>query len=104
MCRSCLGRSQREDGVVLSLSSGIADHVPIPSLPPQADRSLAGVVRYLVERLVMGEPARWTIPGTQSQQQLEESDAGASDFDDDLYGMGSVLVSQKETSTKALRE
>lgn len=76
-----------------------------PRLPEQADRSLAGVVRYLVDRLVMGESARWTIPASQQQQQqMDESDAGASDSDDDLYGMGNTFIAQKETIMKALRE
>lgn len=67
---------------------------PLYSLPPQADRSLEGLIEFLVRRIVRGEANPWTPAPSRSQH--HETDEEGIEDEDDLYDPGVNLGKNSE--------
>ncbi|GAA5835600.1 hypothetical protein JCM3766R1_006458 [Sporobolomyces carnicolor] len=58
----------------------------IAKLPSHADRSLNGILQYLLSRIVRGEPSPFASEGLKQSQGNDTEDE--SDYDDELIGLG----------------
>ncbi|KAI5478234.1 ubiquitin-conjugating enzyme E2 Q [Pseudohyphozyma bogoriensis] len=75
----------------------------VASLPPQADRSLEGVIQYLITRIILAQPSPYPTVSQQSQHTQEETDEEEYEYDDDLFGIGSSSTGHLPAFTAALR-
>lgn len=66
----------------LQSSQALAPH----RLPPQADRSLEGLLEHLVHRIVLKGASRWGE--TQARSQQQDSDEEGSEYEEELYTAG----------------
>lgn len=74
------------------------------SLPHElADRSVAGIIRYLVSRLVHNEPSPYASAAPRASQSQTQDDDEYDDGDDSLYGLGDAAISQSPEFMAALR-
>lgn len=67
-------------------------------LPRQADRSLNGIIEFLLHRVVRGEPS----PFANQTQHSQDTDEEGYDYEDDLIGIGPEMSKNSEL-VKALR-
>ncbi|BGP55681.1 hypothetical protein JCM8202v2_003288 [Rhodotorula sphaerocarpa] len=73
----------------------------IARLPPQADRSLEGLLEHLVHRIVRKGASRWGE--TQARSQQQDSDEEGSEYEEELYTAGPPAACGSP-SASALRE
>ncbi|GAA5950707.1 hypothetical protein JCM21900_000486 [Sporobolomyces salmonicolor] len=99
------GYPNSHDSMCFSENENISPQVEaimaeIAQLPKHADRSLNGIIEYLIHRIVRGEPSPFA---NQQQSQGNETDEEGFDYDeDDLIGQGSRSGEDSEMM-KALR-
>ncbi|GAA5983163.1 hypothetical protein JCM10908_000179 [Rhodotorula pacifica] len=86
-----------DEDVPESVQAAISE---VAQLPARSDRSLAGLVDFLVGRIVRGEANQWIQAPTQSQHQ--ETDEEGLDYEDDLYDAGVNMAKNSEV-VSALR-
>lgn len=65
------------------------------SLPKQADRSLNGIIEFLIHRIVRGEPSPYAVEPAETDEERYSDD-------EDLYGLGGSMT-QDSATMKALR-
>jgi hypothetical protein len=63
-------------------------------LPSQSDRSLEGLIEFLVRRIVRGEANPWAPAPARSQH--HETDEEGIEYEDDLYDAGVNLGKNSE--------
>ncbi|GAA5923452.1 hypothetical protein JCM1841_003333 [Sporobolomyces salmonicolor] len=99
------GYPNSHDSMCFSENENISPQVEaimaeIAQLPKHADRSLNGIIEYLIHRIVRGEPSPFA---NQQQSQGNETDEEGFDYDeDDLIGQGPRSGEDSEMM-KALR-
>ncbi|GAA5975703.1 hypothetical protein JCM11641_005842 [Rhodosporidiobolus odoratus] len=64
----------------------------VASLPAHADRSLNGIVEFLLHRIVRGEP----YPYADNEGHTQDTDEDRYDDDDDLYGLSQSFAQDSE--------
>lgn len=75
-------------------------------LPPTADRSLSGLISYLVSRIILKEPRPFSksIPRVvkESQNDSDDEEHGYDEWNDEIFGIGGG-VKQSAAMRSALR-
>ncbi|GAA5904071.1 hypothetical protein JCM6882_003817 [Rhodosporidiobolus microsporus] len=97
------GYPTSHDVMCFSENEDLGPHVEevmgeVASLPKHADRSLNGIVEFLIHRIVRGEPSPYAAPETQ----MQDTDEDRYTDDDELYGLHGSMTQDTET-LRALR-